>query len=51
VLKVAAMVFGLIIVVMVAGPYFHFNPVIPIFVILGFWHLYGRPYRRTKFAK
>jgi hypothetical protein len=36
VLKVAALVFGLIIVVMVAAPYFHFNPVIPIFVILGF---------------
>ena len=36
VLKVAAMVFGLIIVVMVAGPYFHFNPVIPILLILGF---------------
>jgi hypothetical protein len=36
VLKVAALLFGLIIVVMVAAPYFHFNPVIPIFVILGF---------------
>ena len=35
-LKVAAMVFGLIIVVMVAGPYFHFNPLIPILLILGF---------------
>ena len=35
-LKVAALVFGLIIVVMVAGPYFHFNPLIPILLILGF---------------
>ena len=35
-LKVAALVFGLIIVVMVAAPYFHFNPLIPILLILGF---------------
>ena len=42
-LKIAALVFGLIIAVMVAGPYFHFNPVIPIFFILGFGvYLVGR---------
>jgi hypothetical protein len=36
VLKIAALVFGLIVAVMVAGPYFHFNPAIPIFFVLGF---------------
>ena len=35
-LRVAALVFGLIVAAMIAGRYFHFNLVIPIFLILGF---------------
>jgi hypothetical protein len=42
-LKIAALVFGLIIAVMVAGAYLHFTPAIPIFLILGFdVYLVGR---------
>jgi ABC-type branched-subunit amino acid transport system permease subunit len=36
VLKLLALVIALIIAAMVAGAYLHFNPAIPIFVILGF---------------
>jgi hypothetical protein len=36
VLKLLALVIGLIIVAMVAGAHWHFNPAIPIFLILGF---------------
>ena len=35
-LKLLALVIALIIAAMVAGAYLHFNPAIPIFVILGF---------------
>jgi len=34
-MKLLIAVVSLIIVVMVAGAYFHFNPAIPIFIILG----------------
>jgi hypothetical protein len=40
VLKLLALVVGLIVAVMVAGAYWHFNPAIPIFLILGFG-IYG----------
>jgi hypothetical protein len=36
VLKLLALVIALIIAAMVAGAYLHFNPAIPIFIILGF---------------
>jgi hypothetical protein len=36
VLRLLALVIGLIIAAMVAGDYWHFNPAIPIFLILGF---------------
>jgi hypothetical protein len=36
VLRLLALVVGLIIAIMVAGAYWHFNPAIPIFLILGF---------------
>ncbi len=36
VLKLLGLVIGLITAVMVAGAYWHFNPAIPIFLILGF---------------
>ena len=35
-LKLLALVIGLIVAAMVAGAYLHLNPAIPIFIILGF---------------
>ena len=36
VLKLLALVVALIVAAMIAGAYWHFNPAIPIFIILGF---------------